>query len=598
MQLERDASRINSAGQLRMLTQQITKSLLTLQVEQKSGMPIQTSMAQLGQGHEGFGAALACLDRSLGEDLEFLLFGIDPAVLRDAVRKVEREWGPLSETIRPVLASGEPSELDIEIAVNKAVARNIRLAGLSDDVASVVERAAGAKTTRMRQIQAAAIVLALLNFVYIVFKFLRRLNASDRVAEAARQETDDILKTVSEGLLLVRPDGTVGSQFSACVHRMFMRPLRAGSGFTEVLRGMLEPARAEEAGYFMKLLFDPKVKPALLEQLHPLREVEVLPPAAQGGASRFLSFEFNRVLEEGAVKELLVTVFDVTERVRLQRELAATQEAAQGGLDELLDVLENEPAQMQDFLLAARERLADMNEGLRDAGRQSQDYLALVEDAARSIHGIKGEAAALSLQGISRQAHRMEDALAPLRGRQRLQGEDLIAVVFELARLQEQVERAQGVLGRLARLAAPAAAPGQAVHGMVRTLRSLSERVAHATRKQVRLTAEISDERPARCGDAGVARSAAPAGAQCGGAWHRIARGARAARQGPGGRVAAGDPAQRRPHRGGAQRRRARHRGRAGAPAGGAAAPRCAKPERRRLAGPDLRSPVLHRHRR
>ena len=491
-QLERDASRINSAGQLRMLTQQITKALLTLQVEQKSGMPIQTSMAQLGQGHDGFGEALAFLDRSLGEDLEFLLFGIDPAVLREAVRKVQKEWSPLSETIRPVLGPSEPAELDIEIAVNKAVARNIRLAGLSDDVASVVERAARAKTTRMRQIQAAAIVLALLNFVYIVFKFLRRLNASDRLAEAARQETEDILATVSEGLLLVRPDGTVGSQFSACVHRMFMRPLRAGSGFVEVLRGMLDPARAEEAGHFIKLLFDPKVKPALLEQLHPLREVEVLPPVAVGGASRFLTFEFNRVLAQGAVKELLVTVFDVTERIRLQRELASTQEAAQGGLDELLNVLENEPAQMQDFLLAARERLAEMNEGLRDVGRHSRDYLALVEDAARSIHGIKGEAGALSLEGIARQAHRLEDALAPLRGRKGLQGEDLIAVVFELARLQDQIGRAQGVLTRLSRLGAPPAAPAQVVDGMVRSLQSLSERVAQATRKQVRLTAEVA----------------------------------------------------------------------------------------------------------
>src|SRR5687768_3837780 len=154
IQLERDASRINSAGQLRMLTQQITKALLTLQVEQKTGMPIQTSMAQLGQGHEGFGQALSSLDRSLGEDIEFLLFGIDPAVLRKSVKRVEKEWGPLSETIRPVLDASGPAELDIEIAVNKAVARNIRLAGFSDDVASVVERAAGAKTTRMRQIQA------------------------------------------------------------------------------------------------------------------------------------------------------------------------------------------------------------------------------------------------------------------------------------------------------------------------------------------------------------------------------------------------------------------------------------------------------------
>ena len=59
IQLERDASRINTAGELRMLTQQITKSLLTLQTEQREGLPIQTSMAQLSQGTAGFNDGLA-----------------------------------------------------------------------------------------------------------------------------------------------------------------------------------------------------------------------------------------------------------------------------------------------------------------------------------------------------------------------------------------------------------------------------------------------------------------------------------------------------------------------------------------------------------
>ena len=64
IQLERDASRINTAGELRMLTQQITKSLLTLQTEQREGLPIQTSMAQLGQGTAGFNEGLAALKAS------------------------------------------------------------------------------------------------------------------------------------------------------------------------------------------------------------------------------------------------------------------------------------------------------------------------------------------------------------------------------------------------------------------------------------------------------------------------------------------------------------------------------------------------------
>lgn len=215
IQLEGDASRINAAGELRMLTQQITKSLLTLQVEKKAELPTQTSMAQLNQATAAFVHGLSALKNALSKDAEFTIFGLNPDDLRGTLAKLEREWSPLEQAIQPVIATSEPTLDDTEIAVTKAVARNIRLMALSDDLAKGVEAAARTKTGRMRQIQVMAIVLALINFVYIVFKFLRRLNASDRIADMARRETEDILSTVSEGLLLVRPDGSIGSQLSA-----------------------------------------------------------------------------------------------------------------------------------------------------------------------------------------------------------------------------------------------------------------------------------------------------------------------------------------------------------------------------------------------
>jgi signal transduction histidine kinase len=493
IQLERDASRINSAGELRTLTQQMTKALLTLQVERKGELPIQTSMAQLTQGHAGFVQALGKLKGSLGQDIEFTAFGLDPATLRDAISRVEREWLPLEDSIKQVIATNEPSLEDTEIAVNKAVARNIRLMGFADDLAQGVEAAANTKTNRMRQIQVMAILLALVNFVYIVFKFLRRLNASDRQAEAARRETEDILNTVSEGLMLVRADGTVGTQFSASIHRLFMREIRPGEDFGLLLRNMLSAERAEEAGSFLGLLFDPKVKASLLTQLDPLKEVQITPPG--GGAPRWLTFQITQVREGNAIKELLVTVFDVTQKVQLERELAASQEAARSDVEDLIRVLEQEPTLLQDFLVGARSRLADLNQAMRDVGRSPAAYRELVEETARAIHGIKGEGAALSLTAVARQAHLMEDVLTPLRQQRDLSGEDLIPVVFELSRVQDQVDRLHRVFERIGQATGSASPePRQLLDAMIGNLQSLSQRVAQSMSKQVRLTTQIGHD--------------------------------------------------------------------------------------------------------
>lgn len=493
LQLERDASRINTAGELRMLTQQITKSLLTLQMEKKGELPIQTSMAQLTQGTGAFVEGLAGLKSAMSRDAEFTMFGLNPDDLRDTLRKLEREWLPLKESIDPVIAAQDPTLEDTDIAATKAVARNIRLMALSDDLATGVEAAANTKTERMRQIQVAAIVLALINFVYIVFKFLRRLNASDRVADEARQETDDILKTVSEGLLLVRVDGSVGTQLSASVHKLFMREIRPGEDFRQLLRSLLTPERAEEAQSYLELLFDPKVKPALLTQLDPLKDVEITAPGT-AGAARFLTFQITQLREAGRIKELLVTVFDVTRKVQLERELAATQEAAKSDVEDLIRVLEQEPLLLQEFLLGARARLADLNQSMRTVGRRPEAYRTLVDDAARLIHGIKGEGAALSLTAIARQCHEMENALAPLLKRRDLSGEDLIPIVFELSKVQDQAERLHRVFARIGQ-ASPALQQDEPrlLDAMVGNLRSLSERVALSLGKQVRLTAYVNE---------------------------------------------------------------------------------------------------------
>jgi signal transduction histidine kinase len=498
IQLERDARRINAAGELRMLTQQITKALLTLQVERQSGLPIQTSMAQLSQGQQNFNRSLQDLAGSLRGEFEFTLFGIDAPALREAVARVEREWRPLDESIQPLLQTVEPELLDVEIAVNKAVARNIRLAGLSDDVTLAVEEAAKRKTTRMRQIQLTAIVLALLNFVYIVFKFLRRLHASDRLAEAARREVDDILGTVSEGLLLVHADGRVGTQFSRSVHALLGQTVQAGQDFRALLQRALGPERAEEAADYLKLLFDPKVKPALLEQLNPLRLVPVRSAAGDTQPPRHLTFSVRQVREGNRVRELLVTMFDVSEKVRLERELAASQQAARSDVEDLLRMLETDPGQLRTFLERVRQRLDAFNQDLREAGRGPAPTGAWLAEAARMLHGIKGEAALYGLGVLARQIHQMENVLTPLAQRQHPQGPELIALAVELAQVVSQVERLQRLLQRLARLGqaqapgdeAAAAPAADAPMRLVEQLARLTETVARDTGKQARLVVQ------------------------------------------------------------------------------------------------------------
>ncbi|MBV5337307.1 MAG: type IV pili methyl-accepting chemotaxis transducer N-terminal domain-containing protein, partial [Deltaproteobacteria bacterium] len=58
-EIERDASEINSAGELRMVSQQLAKSLLTLENEIRKGLQTQTSLAQILEASDEFDQSLA-----------------------------------------------------------------------------------------------------------------------------------------------------------------------------------------------------------------------------------------------------------------------------------------------------------------------------------------------------------------------------------------------------------------------------------------------------------------------------------------------------------------------------------------------------------
>lgn len=483
-EIEQDASRINIAGELRMLTQQLTKALLTMGLELRAGVPIQTSSAQLSEAHSLFNGNLQRLKSSLPMGTSLLTWGIDLNEQKEVIDKLEKEWRPLDELIPPIITTPDPLPLDVELAGTKAVARNIKMMGLTSEMANLVETESQTKAAQMRQIQLIGILLALLNFVFIVFKFVRQLRASDRATELARKETNDILDTVQEGLFLLQRNGSLGSQFSQSLDRLLGRRVEPGQNFKSLLSQIIPAQIVDAASDYIDLLFTERVKPALLKQVNPLSEIEI---HHQQGATRYLDFHFSRVSGEKAVDSLLCTVFDVTEKVTLGKELANTQQRAKSDLDDLFNILEQDTASAVEFLTTAKIKLEVINKHLQNVPAEQVAYHDLMQRITKAIHGVKGEAAALNLLGLVTQAHEFESILVSMRKRTVLSGEDFIPVAVEVNKLLEYLNRLQRVVDRLHSQEGNA----QGLTPFVAQLRKLTQRVANDLGKKVRFEAQV-----------------------------------------------------------------------------------------------------------
>src|SRR5688572_13300608 len=271
-------------------------------------------------------------------------------------------------------------------------------------------------------------------------------------ATAARQQTEDILSTVREGLFLLDADLKIGTIHSDATAQLFQRESVAGITFEDLLRDLVTAKTLAIATKFVKVLWSERTKENLIRSINPLNEVELLvgEKGSKDAETRYLEFNFHRVRRDGAITHVLVSVADVTARVALAAQLKGAQDNAQHQMDAFLSILHVDPVQLSSFLDDSDVAFKMINATLRDPARDSATFRRKIDGLFRQIHSIKGEAAAIGLGSMESRAHALENDLAALRDRTDLTGDDFLPL---LTKFDDLVSHSHSVRDMVTKLA-------------------------------------------------------------------------------------------------------------------------------------------------
>jgi signal transduction histidine kinase len=338
-----------------------------------------------------------------------------------------------------------------------------------------------------------------LNFLFILFKFIRRLRENDRLVEAAQQETAEILGTVKEGLFLLDGNFKIGSQFSASLSTILGISVSAGMDFRDELRKLVYPDTFEAASDYIGLLLAGRVSEALVEDLNPLIAIPVQVRFAENRIKiKYLTFLFNRVIENGVISHLLVSVFDVTEQQELESALAEAKKQAKTEVEVMLEILKIDPVQLAEFLTGTEKVLHSINHELKDSGAYG-DPRKVINLVFRHIHTIKGEAAALGLEIFEGLAQQFEQSLAALRDKPMISDDDLLALPGPLDEFFQKVSTIRELSSKLSAFSGGKSAPAPAVQdqgladSFVSNINTLAHRIARDHDKSISLTADLEE---------------------------------------------------------------------------------------------------------
>lgn len=521
--LDEKAVAMSLAGRQRALLQRIPLTLLLLREARAKAADVTGNQVDLLTTVEQFEETLNAFDRGgevRSEGRPVRVGPLPPGEARDLLAQATFVWGPYRDRLLPVARQrGGLTDEQINTAQTASRENNLVIFGLMSDLTARIEENARRETVRLRRYQTIAGIGALVAFGLLLFVFMARARQSERALDAfadqlqlsndqlqasatvlagAKQESDLILTTVHQGLLLLDPTFLIGRQYSDELRRLFRSDDLAGRDFRELLRPLVNEGMFQATCDYLELLFNPAKKERPLARINPLGRIELTFSEPTGLTERIYEFGFRRILDGERIIRLLVSVRDVTPEVRLEQRQRAEEARKERQLELLLNILHLDPAALEDFLGHARRELTRVNNAFRLESAVHQgtpmptpapvteaSLRERLHDILAAVHNVKGNAALLALGPFERAAHEFEDEIRALLARPELTNTALLEVEDRLEEFRASLDEGNDLAGRLR-----AFARSDAGDPIVDSLTSFVQATALKHGRQVRIEAQ------------------------------------------------------------------------------------------------------------
>src|SRR5215471_10727277 len=317
------------------------------------------------------------------------------------------------------------------------------------NLATSLQRTSSEAATRLRALLMAGVFAALVLAAVAAYFQLSR-SRHERVAREAQEQTRDILKTVREGFFLLDAHYRIGAVWSDALTRMFSRSDFAGLTFEELLKDLVPASTLGTAMKYIKLLWGDRAHENLMKSINPLGQLEITMDNGHGGKeTRYLQFDFHRVMGPEGIKHVLCSVGDITSSVLLARELHESQENANAQLDMIVGMMHVDPLQLVSFLDTAETGLKLVNTILKEPARTDSEFRKKLTGLFRELHSIKGEASALNLKSVANRVHTLEDMVGECKKKTELSGNDFLPMVLKLDDLLAHLRNVREMAARL-----------------------------------------------------------------------------------------------------------------------------------------------------
>ena len=503
-QTEANAEVVNIAGRQRMLSQRVAKSLSNVRARYIEGDSYLEQQKELMSSTELFNTTLTAFknggNTSSTKSGQSELKATDEGAGLRAVDDALAIWKPLYSSIKEL--TNELSKLDhsatkAQSLVTKLgdtqsyIDNNINtLLKLMNDLTNYKEGLSNEAANRSRLIQTAGIIASMLCFAIIMYLILGQLRSADRATASARRETQQIFKTVDQGLFLINRDFTMGSEHSKALESIFSATKFEGREFLNFIKPSISSDDLDKVARYLRLLFDPHKKQKLLNHLNPLNQLAVQVEEHGVIHDKYLNFSFSRVIDSKEIVGILSSVSDITKEVILEKELEAESLKNSQQLDMISTLMGADSELLPEFLDKSDQAYFKINNLLRTPANTSVEFRKKADSMLSLIHRVKGDSAALGLEFVSSTCNEFEEQVQSLIKKSSVAGGDFLSLTVlldQLFSINEQISSVFNAVLRYSRTQEPKPVT-QSKDDTNAKLNQLARSIAQRQSKQIHLS--------------------------------------------------------------------------------------------------------------
>jgi len=304
-----------------------------------------------------------------------------------------------------------------------------------------------------------------------------------------------ILQTVEEGVFFLNSDYAIEGEYSSALEFIIDQKIVEGQNFLDLLKSRVPENIINNTIEFLNLMFRDDLDDETVNELNPLTTVEFHFENRWGlwTSSKFLSFRFKRVNQDGQIMKLIGTVRDVTKPVTLTKKIEEIEETTNRQMEWLVNILRVAPPLLKEFVDVSELELAQIDTELKRF-KGTEDSKVILTRVIKSLHQLSNNTSLLNLKFFTDKLRIFEIEMQNLRKKENIGGSDFVPAVIQLGEIRQMLKDIKHLMQRFKHYS-HSLRPTRRFEGglLLRTIENLVENLSRELNKQIKFSADKFD---------------------------------------------------------------------------------------------------------